>query len=73
MLEENLLKKHVIERKNVDKLVAKIHKDNAASRKVLIKVGAREGEVVKETYPRFVDGGKLSDDYCWYLDRPGDK
>jgi RimJ/RimL family protein N-acetyltransferase len=58
------------DRKEIPRLVAKIHPDNISSRKVLVKAGAREGEVIKDAYARFVDQGRKSDDYCWYLDRP---
>ena len=54
----------------MSRLVAKTDPDNASSKKVLLKAGAREGEVVKNTYKRFVNQGKLSDVCCWYLDRP---
>ena len=55
----------------INKLVAKVHPENIVSMKVLRKCGAREGEVLKGVYPRFVDDGVLSDEHCYYFDRPG--
>jgi RimJ/RimL family protein N-acetyltransferase len=59
------------ERKNINRLVAKTHPDNVASQKVCVKGGGLKGEVLKESYDRFVDEGKKSDVWLFYFDRPG--
>ncbi|CAG8955423.1 hypothetical protein HYFRA_00010288 [Hymenoscyphus fraxineus] len=57
----------LIERKGVQKLVAKCQPANIASRKVLMRAGARyEGEIVKSS-----KGARGEVDLeCWYLERP---
>jgi RimJ/RimL family protein N-acetyltransferase len=59
-----------LERMNFKHLVAKVDPENVASTKIVIKAGARKGELLKDSYPRAVNNGKLSDMVCWYLDRP---
>jgi RimJ/RimL family protein N-acetyltransferase len=59
------------ERKNVTRLVAKTHPENGASQRVCAKCGGKKGEVLKESYERFVDGGVKSDVWLFYFDRPG--
>ncbi|KAH9224962.1 GNAT domain-containing protein, partial [Leptodontidium sp. 2 PMI_412] len=61
------------ERKYINRLVGKTSPGNVASQKILMKCGARKGEVLKDVFARFGDGGKTSDLICWYLDRPGSK
>ena len=60
-----------VERKDVLQLVAKVDPGNTASQRLIIRAGARRGEVLKECYERRIDGGKKRDLQCWYLDRPG--
>ncbi|KAG9232051.1 acyl-CoA N-acyltransferase [Amylocarpus encephaloides] len=52
-------------------LVAKVDLDNIPSQKILTRVGAKRGEILKDFYARFIDGGKKRDIECWYLERPG--
>ncbi|KAH7308769.1 GNAT domain-containing protein [Rhexocercosporidium sp. MPI-PUGE-AT-0058] len=59
------------ERKYITRLVGKTSPNNIASQNILLKCGARRGEVLKDVLKLFVDGGKTSDLVCWYLDRPG--
>jgi hypothetical protein len=59
------------ERMNVVRLVAKTHPENVASQRVCVKCGGKKGEVLKESYERFVDGGLKSDAWLFYFDRPG--
>ena len=56
---------------NVVRLVAKTHPENVASQRVCVKCGGKKGEVLKESYERFVDGGLKSDAWLFYFDRPG--
>lgn len=60
-----------LERKYINRLVGKTSPGNVASQKILMKCGARKGEVLKDVFARFGDSGKTSDLICWYLDRPG--
>ena len=52
-------------------LVAKVDPRNTASQRIIVRSGARKGEVLKEIYARSADGGKKTDLHCWYIDRPG--
>ncbi len=51
--------------------MAKTHPDNIASQRVLIKSGARKGELLEGVYSRYLDGGANGDLIGWYFDRPG--
>jgi hypothetical protein len=59
------------ERKEVKQLVAKVDPGNAASQKIVLRVGAKRGEVLKDWYSRSIDVGVKRDISCWYIDRPG--
>ncbi|TAQ88128.1 hypothetical protein B7494_g3513 [Chlorociboria aeruginascens] len=62
------------ERKDVERLVAKIDPDNVISEKIVRKAGASKGEVMKEVYVRPVDAGKKRDLVCcWNVDVDGIK
>jgi RimJ/RimL family protein N-acetyltransferase len=56
--------------KHVKALTAGVDLDNATSRRVLQKLGAREGEIVKNGMKRFVRAPVESDCMWTYLDRP---
>ncbi|TVY57922.1 putative N-acetyltransferase [Lachnellula suecica] len=59
------------ERMNFPHLVAKVDPGNIASEKIVMRVGARRGELLKEAYARKTDDGiEKRDAYCWYIDRP---
>lgn len=58
-------------RKQMKQLVAKVDPGNVASQRIVTRVGAKRGEVLKEWYSRAVDMGKKRDIECWYIDRPG--
>ena len=59
------------ERKGIKQLVAKVDPGNAASQRIVIRIGARKGEVLKDWYALAREGGKKRDIECWYIDRPG--
>ena len=59
------------ERKGVKQLVAKVDPGNVASQKIVLRVGAKRGEVLKDWYSRSIDMGVKRDISCWYIDRPG--
>jgi hypothetical protein len=61
----------VVERQAVKQLVAKIDPGNVASQRIVTRVGAKRGEVLKEWYSRPIDMGVKRDISCWYIDRPG--
>ncbi|KAH8811469.1 N-acetyltransferase-like protein [Xylogone sp. PMI_703] len=58
-------------RKNVNKLVAKIDPGNVASEKVTTKLGAVRSGLLKEVYERAVEPGVKRDIGLWYFYRPG--
>jgi RimJ/RimL family protein N-acetyltransferase len=60
----------VTERLNVRQLVAKVDPGNIASEKIVVKIGARKGPVLKDAFSRAIDAGNRRDLHCWYLDRP---
>jgi len=55
---------------HVKALTAGVDLDNAASKRVLQKLGAREGEIVKGGMKRFVRAPVESDCMWSYFDRP---
>lgn len=58
-------------RKEVKQLNAKLDPGNIASQKIIMRVGARKGEGIKDWYSRAIDNGVKRDIECWYIDRPG--
>jgi RimJ/RimL family protein N-acetyltransferase len=58
------------DRKWIQQLVAKVDSGNVASHKIVLRSGAREGEVLKDWYSRAIDNGVKRDIGCWYYDRP---
>jgi RimJ/RimL family protein N-acetyltransferase len=62
--------KLAIERLNVQHLVAKVDPGNVPSEKIVVRIGARRGPVLKDAISRAIDAGKRRDLQCWYLDRP---
>jgi RimJ/RimL family protein N-acetyltransferase len=59
-----------IERKEIPRLVAKVDSENIASQRILMRIRARKGEVLKDWYALARDGGRKRDIECWYIDRP---
>jgi len=60
-----------IERRNINRLVAKTHPENVASHRVCEKCGGKKGGVLKDEFERFVDKGVKCDMWLFYFDRPG--
>jgi hypothetical protein len=59
-----------IERSSIKHLVAKVDPGNIASRKIVVRLGARRGEVLKDVFMGN-EGLGMRDLECWYLDREG--
>lgn len=55
----------------MNRLVGKTSPGNVPSQKILLKCGARKGEVLEKVISLYSDKGEKSDMWCYYLDRPG--
>ena len=55
----------------MEQLVAKVDPENIPSQKIVKRVGAQYGGVLKEWYSRTVDKGVKRDIAYWLIDRPG--
>lgn len=58
------------DRKNIDKLVAKIAAGHVASEKVVVKNGGVRGEVLENVHGKHGKTGEKTDVVCWYIYRP---
>jgi RimJ/RimL family protein N-acetyltransferase len=58
-------------RRQVKQLVAKVDPANVASLRIIKRVGAVQGGVLKEWYARPIDNGVKRDIDFWFIDRPG--
>ncbi len=60
----------MVEIEHLSTLCAKSSPGNIPSHNVLLKCGARKGELLKAVYPRWVIRPVLGDAQVFYFDRP---